>query len=83
MRQKSRDYYRQNRDRLIIRDRLRSKKDKIKKRVCERIKERKKQDPSYKILCNLKRRIVCVIKRNTKADTSKNLLGCTKEEFIK
>lgn len=83
MRQKRREYYLQNRDRLIIRDRLRSKKDKTKKRVCERLKQRKQQDPAYKILCNLKRRIVSVIRNNTKADTSKKLLGCTKEEFMK
>ena len=83
MRQKNKEYYRRNREKLLIKDRLYKKQTHVKKRTCERLKERKQQDPAYKILCNLKRRIVYVIKRNTKADTSKNLLGCTKEEFMK
>jgi len=83
MRQKNKEFYRRNREKLLIKDRLYKKQTHVKKRTCERLKERKQQDPAYKILCNLKRRIVYVIKRNTKADTSKNLLGCTKEEFMK
>jgi hypothetical protein len=83
IRQKSKEYYQKNKERLLIRDRLRSKKEHIKKRTCERLQERKQKDPAYKALCNLKRKIVSVIRGNPKADTSKKLLGCTKEEFIK
>lgn len=82
MRQKSKEYYQLNKDRLLIRNRLRSKTEKTKKRVCKRLRQRKEQDPAYKALCNLRRRIAAIIRGNPKADTSKRLLGCTKEKFI-
>ena len=52
MRQKSREHYQKNRERLLIRNRLRSKKEK---------------DTVYKALCNLKRKIASVIRGNPKA----------------
>jgi hypothetical protein len=45
-------------------------------------KERLKNDPRFKILGNLRRRLLHVLKGYSKADSTLNLLGCTKQELI-
>lgn len=42
---------------------------------------RKKVDPAFRILCNLKRRMGLVLDGQRKADTSRALVGCSAEEL--
>lgn len=69
------DYYEKNKD---------IRKEYYKKRlpvINEARRERYKTDINYKLACNLRSRLHVALKRNKKADSSMNLLGCTLDDL--
>jgi hypothetical protein len=79
---KQKFYYNKNKEQILAKDKEYRKRLDVKKRQSERRKERKLQDPGYKAVCNLRRRICSIIRRNSKAETSKKLLGCDKDFLV-
>lgn len=56
-------------------------KPKIINQIRERSKLRRQTDPAFKLLCNLRRRLLNALHGNTKTLRTKELLGCTPEEL--
>lgn len=77
------EHYIKNKDEIIKRkleQRRRNKKVYNKKRNEYRNK-RKKENPEYKLLCNIRARLYNALKRNSKSKSTERLLGCSVEEF--
>jgi hypothetical protein len=73
------EYYENNKDNKKKYDKEYNKTHK--KERNEYIKNRKQNDINYRILCNLRGRLLNALKRNSKKSHSKDLLGCSIEEF--
>lgn len=51
------------------------------KREREYVRERRKNDRQYRLLCNLRSRVMCAVKN--RSESTKSLLGCSIPEFEK
>ena len=55
--------------------------EKYKQQLTKKYLERRKKDPNFKLLTKLRGRIYDVLRGHNKSNSTKNMLGCTIEEF--
>lgn len=79
--QYKKNYYRENKKRLLMAHKEWEKKNKNKINLNQRLK--RKNNKSFQLLRALRNRMYDVLKGRTKSDTTKNLLGCSIEDFKK
>jgi len=81
----NKERYALNKDKYAIWNRNSHKKNRLKnnKRSNEYAKRKRQEDIGFKLLCALRIRMYDVLKGRTKSDTTKNLLGCSIEDFKK
>jgi len=75
--QKCKDYRIKNKKRL--KEYFKTYKQKNLRKINEGAKLRKKEDPSFRIKCNLRSRLSVVLKGSKKSSTTEKLLGCSYE----
>lgn len=78
------EYRKNNKEKISKNDKewRKNNKEKINKRTNKHLKERRKTDINFKIICNLRTRIWNVLRGNNKSKKTIQLLGCT-IEFLK
>ena len=79
----ARDYYRANRDKILKQKAAyrEANKDRIIQHNIDYQIRRRKENPEFRMLCNLRSRLNLALKGLNKADTTMNLIGCTTKEL--
>lgn len=77
--QYKKDYYEKNKEKLAEKSKEYNEKTKNERNKRERL--RRKNNPEYKICCNLRKRISKLIRRNQKTGSAIRDLGCTTKEL--
>lgn len=78
IKQQKKEYYKKNIEEIIKQIKKYQKENRLK--INQQLRERYKNDPIYRLECNLRNRIRYAIKNGTKSASTLKLLGCSIEE---